>query len=353
MLHAARLRAALATASVRFTWTGSGATALAGRFGDRGFPSATPSGTADVWFVGADVTLTPARGADTANLAAGAARAVAALAPGGLVLVCGPVPSGATRAVVLPVLASAGRTPGADAFLAHVTVPDATGRVCVGGLTPACGDLAAEVLAAAGHATARVGALEAAELAGLVGAVVRTVRAALGAEVAAVAAGLGADPREVLGAVGAADLLNPTEPDAHAAAALFAWGARRTGGPTRLTDLACESAAARPAALFAGVADALNGAGRPVRGRRVLLIGDHPHAADLAARLAAKGAVVTCVAGCATPAPAALATCDAVVLLGPVPELDPASAVARAPLVVDACGATRGLPPGPGRVARL
>ena len=159
----------------------------------------------------------------------------------------------------------------------------------------------------------------------------RAVTAALANELTARYARLGLGPARLPAA-------DPTDP---------AWVAR-------LIDLASQVSAAAPAAVVGRVADALNFAGKPVNGSRVLLAGLGREEAGVAVleRLTQKGARVEYHDPAVPVLPPfrqyprvrlesreltaeALAGCDAVVVLAELPVTDLALIRKYAPLVVD------------------
>lgn len=100
----------------------------------------------------------------------------------------------------------------------------------------------------------------------------RAVRAALANELKVVCDQLGVGVCEALGACGEPTLA-PTPGGCDAELFLLAWGARRGNAPTRLLDAAAEINSAMPAYVVAKVGDALNDAGKAVRGSKVAILG--------------------------------------------------------------------------------
>lgn len=224
----------------------------------------------DALVIASPVALTPARGADCTAIAA-AVRAVAGrLRRGQLVVLTEPVPPGTARGVVLPALAATGLAPGHDFLLAHAPASGDTTRA-VGGLNEDSARAAADLFARAGYGTARVSSLEAAEVCGTLGGLHRSVQAAALNELGAACGRMGVDAWEVTTAAGIPSLAPLSHDDS--ASRLLSWGARRWGASFRLLDAAHGVNAAMPAYVVSRVADALNDAGRAVRGSKVAILG--------------------------------------------------------------------------------
>lgn len=268
-------------------------------------PIASPVqlGEPDALVVCTPVVLTPARGADTRALAA-AGRAVAgSLRRGQLVLLTGPAPPGTTRDVLLPPLAATGLVCGRDFFLAHSVAAAADGtRRVVGGLDEASTRAGVILFARAGVGVTPLPSPEAAEVCGAVAQTVATVRAAAANELKVVCDRLGVDVWEVLAASGE-HALSPTPGGCAPEPLLLVWGARRWATSFRLLEIAAEINTAMPGHVITKMADALNDAGKSVRGSRIAILGvaykkdaDDPYESpgcELMDHLLKKGGVVS------------------------------------------------------------
>ncbi|MBN9120659.1 MAG: hypothetical protein J0I06_16165 [Planctomycetes bacterium] len=129
---------------------------------------------------------------------------------------------------------------------------------------------AAELFTRAGFGTVSVSSVEAAEVCGALGALYRTIQAAAANELKVACDRMGVDAWEVVAAAGALSAAPTPTIDP---AALLSWGARRWGGTFRLLDAAVEINAAMPDYVIGKVADALNDAGKAVRGSKVAILG--------------------------------------------------------------------------------
>lgn len=273
-----QLRRALATRTARVGVVGAAGSECLTMLKGAGFPTAGSDqpGAADVLLLHAPVAFTSAS-PDTAALAA-AARAVAShLRPGQLIVLSGGVPPGTTRAVAQPLLTASGLTLGRDFFLVYSPEGEPNGgsaaRV-LGGFDTDSLELAATLFGAVGPVH-RVSSPEAAELCGLTGEVTRAIHAAAANELRLICDRMCVDVWEVLAACASVGFTT-SEPGRGSRTphpSLLAWGVRRYGASARLTELALEVNAAVPAFVAAKVADALNGAGKPLRGSRVAVLG--------------------------------------------------------------------------------
>lgn len=261
-------------------------------------------GEPDALVVCTPVTLTPARGADASALAA-VGRAVAGrLRRGQLVLLTSSVPPGTTRDVLLPPLAATGLVCGRDFFLGYsaTSVEDGTLRAAVGGFDEAGTRAATALFARVGVLVTPLPSPEAAEVCGAVAQTLVTIRAAATNELKVACDRMGVDVWEVLAASGQR-FFTPTPGGRAPEPLLLAWGARRWGASFRLLEAATEINAAVPAHVVTKVADALNDAGKAVRGSKVAILGmadkkdtDDPRASpsfELMDLLLKKGAAVS------------------------------------------------------------
>jgi UDP-N-acetyl-D-glucosamine dehydrogenase len=197
---------------------------------------------------------------------------------------------GTTEEVLQPRLEGRGFTIGQDVFLAfspervdpgNARFTTANIPKVVGGVTPACTELAAALY---GNVTAqvhRVSSPRVAETAKLLENTFRSVNIALANELALACRALRVDPWEVIDAAatkpfgfmafypgpGTGGHCIPLDP------LYFSWKVRMSGFETRFIALADEINHAMPRHVVSLVADALNERGRAVRGSRVLVLG--------------------------------------------------------------------------------
>jgi UDP-N-acetyl-D-glucosamine dehydrogenase len=197
---------------------------------------------------------------------------------------------GTTREVLMPLLTERGLTVGVDVFLAfspervdpgnpryHTTN---TPKV-VGGITPACTEVAAALYATCIEQIVPVSSPESAELVKLLENTFRSVNIGLVNEMAIVSDKLGVDVWEVIDAAatkpfgfmkftpgpGIGGHCIPLDPH------YLAWKMRTLNYKTRFIDLASEINTQMPAFVVEKVAHALNGERKPVNGSNVLVLG--------------------------------------------------------------------------------
>ena len=300
---------------------------------------------------------------------------------------------GTTRELLQPKLEACGLVIGHDAFLAfspervdpgnpHYNIKN-TPKV-VGGITPACTDLAAALYGAAIDTIVPVSTPEAAELVKLLENTFRSVNIGLVNEMAMVCDRLGVDVWEVIDAAGSKPFgfmkftpgpgigghCIPLDPH------YLAWKMRTLNYKTRFIDLASEINSGMPDYVVEKVARALNDVQKPVSGSHVLVLGvaykkniddvrESP-ALDVIRLLEARGARVSFhdpyVARIReegtehTGVPltqAILTSVDAVVIVTDHDNVDYDLVVDHAPLVVDTRNATARTHPGRARVVAL
>ena len=197
---------------------------------------------------------------------------------------------GTTREVALTALERSGLRAGEGFGLAyspervdpgsrHYTVRN-TPKL-VGGLTPACGDRAEELYRTVCDDVVRLSTPEAAELAKLLENIFRSVNIALVNEMALLAHRMKIDIWEVIGAAatkpfgfmrfdpgpGMGGHCLPIDPF------YLAWRARQYDFPTEFIELAGKVNQAQPYWCELRIVEALNDAGKPMRGAKVLLVG--------------------------------------------------------------------------------
>jgi UDP-N-acetyl-D-glucosamine dehydrogenase len=220
-----------------------------------------------------------------------ASRTVAEVAhPGLLVVLESTTYPGTTRDVVLPMLTAQGFTVGEDIFVAFspervdpgnpVYNTRNTPKV-VGGITPACTEVASALYASCIETIVPVTSTETAELVKLLENTFRSVNIAMANEMAIVCDKLGVDVWEVINAAatkpfgfmkftpgpGIGGHCIPLDPH------YLAWKMRTLNYKTRFIDLAGEINTAMPAYVVEKVAHALNAVRKPVNGSSVLVLG--------------------------------------------------------------------------------
>jgi len=197
---------------------------------------------------------------------------------------------GTTREVMQPKLESAGFKVGTDVFLAFSPERVDPGNKkwttkntpkVVGGITPACTEVAAALYASCLDTIVPVSATETAELVKLLENTFRSVNIGLVNEMAIVCDKLGVDVWEVIDAAatkpfgfmkftpgpGIGGHCIPLDPH------YLAWKMRTLNYKTRFIDLASEINSEMPAVVVRKVAQALNDDKKAVNGSRVLVLG--------------------------------------------------------------------------------
>jgi UDP-N-acetyl-D-glucosamine dehydrogenase len=195
-----------------------------------------------------------------------------------------------TRAVVLPILERTDLAPGHEFFLAFSPEREDPGNAThsvhtipkvVGGLCERSGDLAAALYGAIVPQVVRVSSPEVAEATKILENTYRAINIALVNELKVLYDRMGIDVWEVIDAAktkpfgfqafypgpGLGGHCIPIDPF------YLTWVARRYGMSTRFIELAGEVNHAMPAFVVNKVADALNDAGKPVRGSQVAILG--------------------------------------------------------------------------------
>ncbi|MDQ2669249.1 MAG: nucleotide sugar dehydrogenase [Gemmatimonadota bacterium] len=197
---------------------------------------------------------------------------------------------GTTREIMLPALESTGLKVGEDFFLAfspervdpgNPTYGTRNTPKVVGGITPECARVAAALYQPAIDTLVMVSSTEAAELVKLLENTFRSVNIGLVNEMAIVCDKLGVDVWEVIEAAatkpfgfmkflpgpGLGGHCIPIDPH------YLAWKMRGLNYKTRFIDLAGEVNTEMPLYWVRKAAEALNGAGKAVRGSKVLVLG--------------------------------------------------------------------------------
>jgi UDP-N-acetyl-D-glucosamine dehydrogenase len=247
-------------------------------------------GEADAVLICVPTPLTDSREPDL-TFVENSARAVAAqLRPGQLIVLESTTYPTTTRGVVLPILRAGGLEPGKDFLLAFSPEREDPGNATfsvnnipkvVGGLDRGSGDAACALYSAVVPQVVRVNSPEVAEACKILENTYRAVNIALVNELKLLYDRMGIDVWEVIDAAktkpfgfqafypgpGLGGHCIPVDPF------YLTWVARRYGFNTRFIELAGEVNTGMPAFVVSKLADALNDAGRAVRGSRVALLG--------------------------------------------------------------------------------
>ena len=247
-------------------------------------------GDADAVSIAVPTPLVKTRDPDMSYVIA-AAEAVGRRAHKGMVVVLESTTyPGTTREVLLPILTNLGLAIGEDVFLAFSPERVDPGNPkyhtkntpkVVGGITPACTEVASALYAAVIDKVVPVGSTETAELVKLLENTFRSVNIGLVNEMAIVCDKLGVDVWEVIDAAatkpfgfmkftpgpGIGGHCIPLDPH------YLAWKMRTLNYKTRFIDLASEINSQMPAFVVEKVAHALNEERKAVNGSRVLVVG--------------------------------------------------------------------------------
>jgi UDP-N-acetyl-D-glucosamine dehydrogenase len=324
--------------------------------------------------------LTGSREPDLTYLLDSATALSGVLQPEQLVVLESTTYPGTTRERLLPILEESGLSAGRDFHLAFSPERIDPGRTdytvrttpkLVGGLTPACAERARELYALICDEVIVLSSPEAAELSKLLENIFRSVNIALVNELAQLCDRLEIDVWEVVDAAatkpfgfmrfdpgpGMGGHCLPVDPF------YLAFKAREHDFYPEFIELAGKVNQTQPAFCVERIERALNSAGKPVNGSRILLLGvsykagvgdtrESP-ALKIARRLRDLGGDVAYhdphvpelpeLGLASVDLSEALAGCDAAAIVTAHPELDYADVVAAAPLVVDFRGVTRGI----------
>ena len=277
-------------------------------------------GEPDAVLICVPTPLTDAREPDLTFVVNSAHAVAAQLRPGQLVVLESTTYPSTTRKVVLPILERTDLAPGRDFFLAFSPEREDPGNAThsvshipkvVGGLDAGSTDAACELYTAIVPQVVRVSTPEVAEACKILENTYRAVNIALVNEMKVLYDRMGIDVWEVIDAAktkpfgfqafypgpGLGGHCIPLDPF------YLTWVARQYGFNTRFIELAGEVNTAMPAFVVDKVADALNDAGKPVRGSKVMILGmaykkdvDDPRESpgfELMDRLLKKGAAVS------------------------------------------------------------
>jgi UDP-N-acetyl-D-glucosamine dehydrogenase len=245
---------------------------------------------ADAILICVPTPLTPNRTPDLSHVESTAAAIGPHLRPGQLVVLESTTYPGTTDEVLKPLLEQAsGLVVGETLFLAFSPEREDPGNPLsfreipklVGGVTPACRDKAAALYAHVVNRVVPTPDCRTAEAAKLLENIFRAVNIALVNELKIVYAAMGIDIWDVITAAatkpygfmpfypgpGLGGHCIPIDPF------YLTWKALEYGQHTRLIELAGEINTAMPHYVVTRIADALNDAGKPLKGSRVLLLG--------------------------------------------------------------------------------
>ena len=234
--------------------------------------------------------LTDSRDPDLTYVEETTRHIAAALRPGQLVVLESTTYPGTTRDVLLPILESNGLRAGHDFFLAYSPEredpgnPDFSARAIpkvVGAIDPVSRKLAEALYGEAVAAVVPVSSCEVAEACKILENTYRSVNIAMVNELKKVFDRIGIDVWEVIDAAktkpfgfqafypgpGLGGHCIPIDPF------YLSWIARRHGVPTRFIELAGEINTSMPDYVVRRLIDALNDAGKPLKGSRVCILG--------------------------------------------------------------------------------
>jgi UDP-N-acetyl-D-glucosamine dehydrogenase len=344
---------------------------------------------ADAVLICVPTPLSPNREPDLGPLLAAGASLAQVVRAGQLVVLESTTYPGTTREQLVPLLEATGLKAGSDvnvAFSPERVDPGRTDHTIrntpkvVGGLTPACGERAAELYRAICDDVIQVSTPEVAELSKLLENIFRSVNIALVNELAMLADRMGIDIWEVVDAAstkpfgfmrfepgpGMGGHCLPVDPF------YLSWRAREFESPTEFIEIAGKINQQMPAYCVQRIARELNEQSKPLKGSSVLLLGVayKPDVGDMRESpalkmiklLQARGADVSyhdphvpeLDAGIglrSVPLDEAVAGADIVVIVTPHSAVDHAAVAGSARAMLDLRGVTRGA--GVEGVARL
>jgi UDP-N-acetyl-D-glucosamine dehydrogenase len=245
---------------------------------------------ADVITICVPTPLSPTRTPDTSAIAGAITALGPWLRPGQLIMLESTSYPGTTEEIVRPVLEARGFTIGQDMFLAFAPERVNPGDThfgtrnttkLIGGITPACRDLATALYATIVDTVVPVSSPVVAEMAKLLENTFRQINVAFANEMALICERLGVDVWEVIDAAatkpfgfmpfypgpGLGGPCIPVVPH------YLAWKLRTVGYDARFIALAEEINGAMPAHVVSLVTGALDEESKPLRGSRVLVLG--------------------------------------------------------------------------------
>jgi len=247
-------------------------------------------GEADAVLICVPTPLNETRDPDLQYVEATARQIAVTLRPGQLISLESTTYPGTTRDVLLPILSAGGLKPGEDFFLAYSPEREDPGNPdfsadripkVVGGIDPESGRLAELLYAQAVIHVVPVSSCEVAEATKILENTYRSVNIAMVNELKMLFDRLGIDVWEVIDAAktkpfgfqafypgpGLGGHCIPIDPF------YLSWVARKHGLTTRFIELAGEINTGMPEYVIRRVIDALNEAGKPLRGSKVCLLG--------------------------------------------------------------------------------
>jgi len=245
---------------------------------------------ADAILICVPTPLTDSRDPDLSYVESTAKSVAVTLRPGQLIVLESTTYPGTTRHVVLPILAQSGLQVGRDYFLAYSPEREDPGNLqfstrsipkVVGGMDATSTDLAAALYSQAVVEVVAVSSCEVAEACKILENTYRAVNIALVNELKVLYDRMGIDVWEVIDAArtkpfgfqafypgpGLGGHCIPIDPF------YLSWVARKHGLTARFIELAGEINTAMPHYVVERVAQALNEAGKPLRGSKVALLG--------------------------------------------------------------------------------
>jgi UDP-N-acetyl-D-glucosamine dehydrogenase len=245
---------------------------------------------ADVITICVPTPLSPTKTPDTSAIAGAITALGPWLRPGQLIMLESTSYPGTTEEIVGPVLEARGFTIGQDIFLAFAPERVNPGDThfgtrnttkLIGGMTPACRDLATALYATIVDEVAAVSSPVVAEMAKLLENTFRQINVAFANEMALICERLGVDIWEVIDAAatkpfgfmpfypgpGLGGPCIPVVPH------YLAWKLKSVGYDARFIALAEEINGAMPGHVVSLVADALNDEAKALRGSRVIVLG--------------------------------------------------------------------------------
>ncbi len=261
--------------------------------GDRAFESTAEMqrlSEPDVVIICVPTPLTDSRDPDLSYVEATARQIAGRLRPGQLVVLESTTYPGTTRDVVLPILESSGLTIGKDFWLAYSPEREDPGNIefsasnipkVVGGVDEQSRTLAMQLYDHAVAEVVPVGSCEVAEACKILENTYRAVNIAMVNELKVLLQKLDIDVWEVIEAAktkpfgfqafypgpGLGGHCIPIDPF------YLSWLARKNGVATRFIELAGEINTSMPEYVVGRVGEALNDAGKPLRGSRVAILG--------------------------------------------------------------------------------
>lgn len=247
-------------------------------------------GEADVILICVPTPLSDSRDPDLKYVISSTEAIAKTLRPGQLIVLESTTYPGTTRDVMLPILEKTGLVAGKDFFVAYSPEREDPGNPnftadtipkVVGGICPVSLNLATQLYGKAVTATVPVSSCEAAEACKILENTYRSVNIAMVNELKVLFQRMGLDIWEVIDAAktkpfgfqafypgpGLGGHCIPIDPF------YLTWVARKHEMPTRFIELAGEINTSMPGYVINRVAEALNEAGKPIRGSKIGILG--------------------------------------------------------------------------------